>query len=80
MCALFMLISTSEIGRIKSRSKVLMTFAIIPTAMARAEFSKSVRAMSIGRNSTRQPISVSSVGGFLKRREFQLVDCKFSKC
>ena len=35
--------------------------------------------MSMGLNSTRQPMSVSAVGGFLNLREFQLVDWRFSK-
>jgi hypothetical protein len=36
--------------------------------------------MSIGLNSTLQPISLSAEGGFLNLKEFQLVDYKFSKC
>ena len=72
--------STSEIGKTKSKSKVLMMFAIMPTMTVRAVFSKSVSCISIGRNSTLQPISESAVGGFLNLREFQLVDYKFSKC
>ena len=56
-----------------------MIFAIIPTMTVSAVFSKSVSCMSMGRNSTLQPISVSTEGGFLNLREFQFVDCKFSK-
>jgi hypothetical protein len=52
----------------------------MPTKTVSAAFSKSVSWMSIGLNSTRQPISVSSVGGFLNLREFQFVDYRFSKC
>ena len=36
--------------------------------------------MSIGLNSTLQPISLSAEGGFLNLKEFQFVDYKFSKC
>lgn len=35
--------------------------------------------MSIGLNSTLQPISLSAEGGLLNRKEFQLVDYRFSK-
>ena len=71
--------STSDTGRIKSVSKVFTTFAIMPTAMVKAEFSKSVNWISIGLNSTRHPILESWVGGFLNLNEFQFVDCRFSK-
>ena len=80
LCARFMFSSTSFMGSTKSRSKVLMTFAIMPTHTVSAVFSKSVNYISIGRNSTRQPMLESSVGGFLNLREFQLVDWRFSKC
>lgn len=72
--------SMSETGRMKSRSNMFTTLAIIPVQIVSAEFSKSVSWMSIGRNSTRQPMLVSSVGGFLNLKLFQFVDCKFSKC
>jgi hypothetical protein len=58
----------------KSSEKVLMMLAIIPTNTVSAAFSKSVSCISIGRNSTRQPISVSTEGGLLNLNEFQFVD------
>lgn len=46
--------------------------------MLKAAFSKSVIWISMGRNSTRQPMSLSAGGG-LKRICCQLVDWRFSK-
>ena len=71
--------STNEIGRTKSQSSVLIILASMPTMTVSAVFSKSVSWMSIERNSTLQPMSVSAVGGFLNLREFQFVDYRFSK-
>ena len=46
--------------------------------IAKAAFSKSVIWISMGRNSTRQPVSLSGGGG-LKRMCCQFVDWRFSK-
>lgn len=78
-CALSMFSSTFVIGMMKLTSKWLITLTIRPRAMIRHVFSKSVSCMSMVLNSTRHPIFESFEGGGLKRSEFQLVDCKFSK-
>jgi len=73
--------STLLIGIIKSSENSFIKFTIQPKNTVRAAFSKSVNYISIGLNSTLQPISeVSKVGGGLNLREFQFVDYKFSKC
>ena len=80
LCARFIFSSTRDTGRIRSRSNSFITFAIMPVHTVNATFSKSVNWISIGRNSTLQPISEDSEGGGLNLRLFQFVDYKFSKC
>ena len=74
-----MLASTLLIGMMKSSENSFIILAIIPTNTVRAAFSKSVSWISIGRNSTRHPISESHEGGGLNLIVFQLVDWMFSK-
>jgi hypothetical protein len=72
--------SIKVIGIKKLTSNLLITSTSKDARAVKAEFSKSDIYISIGRNSTLQPMSEETEGGGLNRREFQLVDCKFSKC